>query len=348
MTSETASVVGSQIVNLFYLGILTNIRMSYIDELFDAFKAGTKGSRTAWKNFNTNTLRNLNPTQYRAVSRAMGDAISTDTTLLKRFVGVVDDDTLTAVLKNSDPSVAQNLVKNMDSATLARVAKMDPGLARSLNFSNVKIPSVADTVIRQGGTTAQATRVSNGASAMQTSQSALNAGKTKTVTLDTAKGAPVAATDDAAEATTITWVRNQGGVVTSVPDSELASAIRNGGDIAENSGTVRTALEKLGIIAIGSDIASFTRKNWMKMGAAMVVLCMMYDTNNPFTALDRALGDVDDMVDGLKELAESAANAAKNTAKGGFDLIAFLTQNWWMSLICCLAIVFIGVAATLS
>ena len=324
--------------------------MSYIDELFDAFKAGTKGSRTAWKNFNTNTLRNLNPTQYRAVSRAMGDAISTDTTLLKRFVGVVDDDTLTAVLKNSDPSVAQNLVKNMDSATLARVAKMDPGLARSLNFSNVKIPSVADTVIRQGGTTAQATNVSNASANMVRNQGALNkaASKRTELGLENAKGATTDLADDVTEATTITWVRNQGGVVTSVPDSELASAIRNGGTLAENSGTVRTALEKLGIIAIGSDIASFTRKNWMKIGAAMVVLCMMYDTNNPFTALDRALGDVDDMVDGLKGLAESAANAARNAAQGGFDLIAFLTQNWWMSLICCLAIVFIGVAATLS
>ena len=321
---------------------------SYIDELFGIFKAGTRGYRTAWRNFNANTLRTLNPTEYKTVTKAMGQAISTEPALLRRLAGVADDDTLTALIKNSDSGVAQTLVRNMDDATLARVARADPSLARSLNFSNVKIPNVADTVIRQGGTTAQATKVSNGASAMQTSQSALNAGKTKTVTQTTAKSAPLAATDDAAEATTITFVRDQGGVWRAVPDSELASAIRNGGTLAENSGTVRTALERLGIIAVGSDIAKFTRKNWMKIGAAMVILCMMYDTNNPFTALDRALGDVDDMVDGLKELAESAANAAKNTAKGGFDLIAFLTQNWWMSLICCLAIVFIGVAATLS
>ena len=323
--------------------------MSYIDELFYAFKAGTKASKTTWKNVST-TLRSMNPATYKTVSKAMGNALSTDTTLIKRFVGVVDDDTLTAVLKNSDPSVAQNLVKNMDSATLARVAKMDPGLARSLNFSNVKIPSVADTVIRQGGTTAQATNVSNASANMVRNQGALNkaASKRTELGLENARRATTDLADDVTEATTINFVRESSGVERTVPDSELASAIRNGGTLAENSGTVRTALERLGIIAVGSDIAKFTRKNWMKIGAAMVILCMMYDTNNPFTALDRALGDVDDMVDGLKELAESAANAAKNTAKGGFDLIAFLTQNWWMSLICCLAIVFIGVAATLS
>jgi len=84
------------------------------------------------------------------------------------------------------------------------------------------------------------------------------------------------------------------------------------------------------------------------MGAAMVILCMAYDTNNPFTALDRALDDVDDMVDGLKELADSATEMAKDAAEGTFDLIAFLTENWWMSLICCCLILLIGVAATLS
>ena len=323
--------------------------MSWIDEFFDIFKAGTRGSRTAWRTFSTN-LATLNPTQYRAVTRAMGDVVSTDPALLRRLAGVADDDTLTALIKNSDSGVAQTLVRNMDDATLARVARADPALARSFNFSNVQIPSVADVVARQGGTAAQATNVSNASANMVRNQGALNnAASSRTeLGLDNARGATTRLADDATEATTITFVRDSSGVVRTVPDSELATAIRNGGTLAENSGTVRTALERLGIIAVGSDITKFTRQNWMKIGAAMVILCMMYDTNNPFTALDRALKDVDDFVDGLKELAESAANAAKNTAKGGFDLLAFLTQNWWISLICCVMIVSVGIAASLS
>ena len=321
--------------------------MSFVDDVLNGLRAGSKSAGT-WGDFFTNTLKNADSTTYRSYSSAMGTALSADPSLIKTFTNSVDDATITAVLKNADKKVAETLVKNMDNAALAKVRDLDPALARSLNFANVRVPDLPDLVVKQGGTTAQATKVSEASANMVKNQGAVNAGKTKTVTADTAKNAPLAATDDVAEETTVTWVRNQAGVTESVPDSELATAITNGGEIAKNSGTVRKALEKLGIIAVGSDIATFTRRNWMKMGAAMVILCMMYDTNNPFTALDRALEDVDDVVDGLKDLADAAANAAGNAAKGGFDLIAFMTQNWWMSLICCVMILFIGVAATLS
>jgi hypothetical protein len=318
--------------------------LSAFDDVLDGFKAG---SRANWNAY-ADVLRSLDSTTYRSYSRAMGTALSADPSVLKTFTNVVDDDTLVAVLRNADNDVAQALVRNMDDAALARVAKVDPDLARNLNFSVVKFPGLPDIVVRQGGTTAQATKVSEATSSMMKNQGTVNAAQTKTVTRNTAKNAPLAASDDVAEETTITWVRNEAGVVESVTDADLGTAIRNGGEIAENSGTVRKALEKLGIIAVGSDVATFTRKHWMKMGAAMVILCMMYDTNNPFTALDRALDDVDDVVDGLKDLADAATNAAGNAAKGGFDLIAFMTQNWWMSLICCFVIIFIGIAATLS
>jgi hypothetical protein len=317
---------------------------SAFDDVLDGFKAG---SRANWNAY-ADVLRSLDSTTYRSYSRAMGTALSADPSVLKTFTNVVDDDTLVAVLRNADNDVAQALVRNMDDAALARVAKVDPDLARNLNFSVVKFPGLPDIVVRQGGTTAQATKVSEATSSMMKNQGTVNAAQTKTVTRNTAKNAPLAASDDVAEETTITWVRNEAGVVESVTDADLGTAIRNGGEIAENSGTVRKALEKLGIIAVGSDVATFTRKHWMKMGAAMVILCMMYDTNNPFTALDRALDDVDEIVDGLKDLADSATEAAGNAAKGTFDLISFLTENWWMSFACCVMLLFIGVAATLS
>jgi len=315
------------------------------DDVLDGFKAG---SRANWNAY-ADVLRTLDSSSYVAYSKAMGKTLkAVDPSVLKTFTNVVDDDTLVAVLRNADNDVAEALVKNMDDAALARVAAVDPALAKSLNFSVVKFPGLPDIVMRQGGTTAEATKVSEATSSMMKNQGAVNAGKTKTVPADAAKNVPLGQTDEVAEETTITWVRNEAGVVESVTDADLGTAIRNGGEIAENSGTVRKALEKLGIIAVGSDVATFTRKHWMKMGAAMVILCMAYDTNNPFTALDRALDDIDEIVDGLKELADSAANAAKNAAEGTFDLIAFLTENWWMSLICCCLILLIGVAATLS
>ena len=319
------------------------------NDVLAAFRAGSKGSRGVWDDFLTNTLRNADSATYQQVTKSMGTALSADTNLINTFTNVVDDDTLIAVLKNASDDVAETLVKNMKTADLNSVFRADPALARSLNIQNVPGPGVAELVVRQGGTNAQATKVSEASANMMKNQDPLNAAKTNDVDLDTAKNTPLAANDDVAEATNISFVRREGGLVgNDVSDAELGTAISSGGKIAENSSTVRKALEKLGIIAVGSDIATFTRRNWMKMGAAMVILCMMYDTNNPFTALDRALEDVDDVVDGLKDLADAAANAAGNAAKGGFDLIAFMTQNWWMSLICCFVIIFIGIAATLS
>jgi len=325
---------------------------SVVGDVISGFRAGSKSAKT-WGNFFTDALKSADSQTYKSYSEAMGIALTAEPALIKTFTNAVDDDTIMAVLKNSDREVAEALVKNMKNvdtakAALRRVAAADPALARTLNFADVKSLDFAEVAARQGATTAQAKDLQDGALGMMEKLPATNAAKTKTVPAEAAKTAPLSATDDAAEQTAVTWVRDKGGVVEAVPDADLAEAIRNGGEIVKNSGTVREALEKLGILAVGSDIATFTRRHWMKMGAAMVILCMAYDTNNPFTALDRALDDVDDLVDGLKELADAAANAAKNASEGTLDLIAFLTQNWWMSLICCCLILFIGVAATLS
>jgi len=325
---------------------------SVVGDVISGFRAGSKSAKT-WGNFFTDALKSADSQTYKSYSEAMGIALTAEPALIKTFTNAVDDDTIMAVLKNSDREVAEALVKNMKNvdtakAALRRVAAADPALARTLNFADVKASSVADLVVRQGGTTKQATEVSKSTPIMMKNQDKVNAAQMKDVTPNDAKNVPDAESDEVAKEQMTNHVRDKGGVSESATNAEVGEAIENGGKIAENSGTVRKALEKLGIIAVGSDIATFTRKHWMKMGAAMVILCMAYDTNNPFTALDRALDDVDDMVDGLKELADSAFEMAKDAAEGTFDLIAFLTENWWMSLICCCLILLIGVAATLS
>jgi len=68
---------------------------------------------------------------------------------------------------------------------------------------------------------------------------------------------------------------------------------------------------------------------------------MVYDTSNPFKAIMEGLKDIKETVQGLKEVADAAANAAQNAAKGGFDLIAWLGENWWMPAVVCLVFLII-------
>jgi hypothetical protein len=91
--------------------------------------------------------------------------------------------------------------------------------------------------------------------------------------------------------------------------------------------------------------SKFGKRALLKLGlfgAGGIAICMMmYDTTNPFTALREALKDIKETVQGLKEIADAAANAAKNAAKGGFDLIAWLGENWWMPAVGCLVFLII-------
>lgn len=109
---------------------------------------------------------------------------------------------------------------------------------------------------------------------------------------------------------------------------DAAEAVRNTENVlkegTESSKSLRKGLAELGItpgsVAIGAGV--------------IVLLCMAYDTDNPFTAVDRALDDTGKVVKGFKEVADSAATAVKNTAEGGFDFISFVTKNSWISFAC--------------
>ena len=82
-------------------------------------------------------------------------------------------------------------------------------------------------------------------------------------------------------------------------------------------------------------------------GLIITALCMMYDTNNPFIALDKALDDAGEVVQGIKEVADEAAEAAKDVTKGGFNFVSFVTNNSWLSSlssILCLILIFAVVA----
>ena len=112
------------------------------------------------------------------------------------------------------------------------------------------------------------------------------------------------------------------------PEANMGEAVKDTTKVLEDgsksSKSLKKALGELGItpgsVAIGAGV--------------IVLLCMAYDTDNPFTAVDRALDDTGKVVKGFKEVADSAATAAKDVTTGGFDFISFVTNNSWISFSC--------------
>lgn len=121
------------------------------------------------------------------------------------------------------------------------------------------------------------------------------------------------------------------GTVTGVPVAKLNKQATIWQKVVNGDTLIQQGLKKLGYtnIAIG--------------GFVIMVLCMMYDTDNPFKALDRALDDAGTSVRAIKEVAEEAAEAAVDVTKGGFNLISFVSKNSGLSSassILCLILIF--------
>ena len=85
-------------------------------------------------------------------------------------------------------------------------------------------------------------------------------------------------------------------------------------------------------------------------GLVLMLLCMAYDTDNPFTALDKALSETGQSVREIKEIVGEVGGAAGGAAggllKGGFNFISFITNNSGLSSassILCLILIFAAV-----
>lgn len=98
-------------------------------------------------------------------------------------------------------------------------------------------------------------------------------------------------------------------------------------DAVESVPAAKDGLKKLGKYAVGGTL----------------LLMLVYNTANPFKAIERGLNDVGEVAQGVKEVADAAATAAKDTAVGGFNFISFITKNAWISgsmSILCLILIF--------
>jgi hypothetical protein len=75
-------------------------------------------------------------------------------------------------------------------------------------------------------------------------------------------------------------------------------------------------------------------KTGLYVTGGVVFAMMLYDTLNPFEAVQKAVKETGQTVRGLKEVAGEAAEAAVDVAKGGFNFVSFVTKNSGLSSAC--------------
>ena len=325
----------------------------------DAAKAAIKGTDdaaeigTLIKSFNKSDLslifKSFNPTDYANIMKKL------DADTLAHFTKNIEPDVLADILKNVDDAQFRAIADTLDTTMKNAIGALDGvlgarllGVVPNAGWAKLGVPMEA-----LEATLAKNAKVVNGLESFIS-----NPNIAKGVDFPPGKAlsdAPTVTAKGEVFKITFDGISLEGSLtdlarVTGRSSDELASLAGDCADLAESVPGIAAAAKKLGMVPLEmlGEAAVFTRKHWMKIGACMVLLCMMYNTKNPFTALSRALEDIDDFVDGLKDIADSAAGAARAAASGGFDLIAFLTQNWWISLLCCFAVIVIGITSTLG
>jgi len=216
-----------------------------------------------------------------------------------------------------------DILKGLDDAQLAKIGKkfdfdyvkgLDPQLAAKLKPGFVN-------KLRLKGTKKLDDLYPPGSQARQVYDDGV---KSQTEINQLATGQPTKVTTNPDELAT----------VTGTPVGKIKKQATIWQKIVNGDTLIQQGLKKLGYtnIAIG--------------GFVILVLCMMYDTDNPFKALDRALDDAGKSVKEIKEVAGAAGGAAGGLLKGGFNFISFITNNSGLSSsssILCLILIFAAV-----
>jgi len=282
-----------------------------------------------------------------SAARAGGDAASMATYGFKSLpvsqLKVLPVDEIVTGIKGLDTVDVNKVLKNLDDAQLAKIGKkldadyvktLDPSLAKKLK---------PDGVFKKAGTTVtNATRrtieiVGGTLGAMKKSFPELLEGAKKVTyrPLKNVDGTPKIG-PNSKPMTELTVEGTQAGKhVKKVSEVEMTpeqvKKLKDVDELVENVPAAREGLVKTGMYVVG--------------GTAFLML--LYDTLNPFEAIGKAVDDTGEVVQGLKEVADEAAEAAKDVTKGGFDLVSFVANNSWLSSlssVLCLILVFAVVA----
>ena len=256
----------------------------------------------------------------------------------------VDD--IVAGIKGLEPVDVNKILKKLDDAQLAKIGKkldgdfvkgLEPELAAKLKPAGAlkKAGTAVTNTIRR-----TAEIVGGSLSVMKKSFPEL-ANSVKKVTyrpLKNADGTPKMG-PNGKPMTEITVEGTQAGKhVKKTSEVEMTTEqtkkLKDVDELVENFPAAREGLMKTGMYVVG--------------GTAF--LMMLYDTLNPFEAIRKAVDDTGEVVQGLKEVADEAATAAKDVAKGGFNFVSFVTNNSWLSSsssILCLILIFAVTMMTL-
>ena len=245
----------------------------------------------------------------------------------------IKPDQMTAILKSVSDADLTKIGKNLDPKY---VKTLDPKLAAKLQPGIFKV--VAKSATEAGGAIAKVTRgaadtVGGSVAAMRKSFPQF-ADATKSVIykpMKNADGTPMLG-PGGRQMVEITAEGTQAGqYVTKISKVEMTPAqvkkLKDVDELVENVPAARQGLMKTGMYVAGGT----------------VFLMMLYDTLNPFEAIQKAVKETGQVVSGLKEVAEEAAEAAVDVAKGGFNFVSFVTKNSWLSSSCsilCLILIF--------
>ena len=282
---------------------------------------------------------------------AKGTSSVVDLTLIS--LRATKGDQLVTAFKVLDPNVVKqipadkmtDILKSVSDADLTKIGKnldpkyvktLDPKLAAKLQPGIFKV--VAKSATEAGGAIAKVTRgaadtVGGSVAAMRKSFPQF-ADATKSVIykpMKNADGTPMLG-PGGRQMVEITAEGTQAGqFVKKTTQVEMTPAqVKKLKDVDELVETVPAARQGL-------------MKTGMYVAGGTVFLMMLYDTLNPFEAIQKAVKNTGQTVRGLKEVAEEAAEAAVDVAKGGFNFVSFVTKNSGLSSSCsilCLILIF--------
>lgn len=275
--------------------------------------------------------------------RGLSDTIDNEV-IIRNIFANLDADFLADVLKNLDADVATRIAKGLSDESVTAILKAAgdgaDDLAARIGRQSTTSFGAGDEVVYIGNTAYSKQQLLDIAEAFQLKPIADARGSAKaaeaTTTLKNA--------DDAADENTIRQaVKN---VVPDLSDAELDNLVNKMQTTLKNSDEAKQAMGALGFVKQSwGNFTTWTAKNWYKLGAALFLLCLMYDTDNPFTALKRAVDDAGVFVRGLKDVADKTVQSGKNA----FDILAWVTGNPFVSVgssaACVIMMLSIGVSS---
>jgi hypothetical protein len=300
----------------------------------DAATAGSKGFQIGEEVLDLSQMGKL-------LKKMDGDTlkVALDNDSLVKFLDDANPDDLVAVLKGIDSKKLATIGKKLDPDTIDTLRRLDGGadlakkldggadLAKTLDPSSAKKLSFTQQ-LKNTATIFTKASTAKLKGAQKSIKKFISGAPNKPTPANVPKAAdelvpPGGAANASGEEVGENLARSRGGNAGDATEAveNTANVLKDG---SKSSKSLKKALGELGItpgsVAIGAGV--------------IVLLCMAYDTDNPFTAVDRALDDTGKVVKGFKEVADSAATAAKDVTTGGFDFISFVTNNSWISSAC--------------